>query len=278
MWLGEETTGNATSQGCATSSSDVSVCGLLVVLLGLVEGPGVPPPPQAGHTHEHHDERDQDDDGDDVADDVAAGTLGVVVQLGALDAAVSRAVVVRATQVLVADSLLAVQVASAALASVAVVDHALLAIRENQARPRALPLRALLRRCRVLGGGWGARDAASPRSVVGGATHVWRASHLRALHLAHGTVAALAVVRGPGCPISIDLPISPAGWRSPQGGGGCGADGAAVVLEEQGLQAGKGRAGLAEAALLARATQAAQAGLGTPRLPVLVATRTWQLV
>lgn len=110
------------------SSSDVSVGGLLVVLLRLVEGPGVPPPPEAGHTHQHHDERDQDNDGDDVANNVAAGALGVVVQLCALDAAVSRAVVVRSAQVLVADGLLAVQVAPAALAPVAVVDHALLPV------------------------------------------------------------------------------------------------------------------------------------------------------
>lgn len=179
MWSREENDRKChAATGSLPSCSDVSVRSLLVVLLGLVEGPGVPPPPEAGHTHEHHDERHQDHDGDDVANDVAAGAFGVVVQLGALDAAVARAVVVRSAQVLVADGLLAVQMSPTALAPVAVVDHALLAVREHQARPRALPLRALLRRRCILGGGRGAGDAASPRSVVGGATHVWRAAHL----------------------------------------------------------------------------------------------------
>lgn len=280
MWSREENDRkcHAATGGLPSSCSDVSVCSFLVVLLGLVEGPGVPPPPEAGPTHEHHDERYQDHDGDDVADDIAARAFGVVVQFGALDAAVARAVVVRSAQVLVADGLLAVQVSPAALAPVAVVDHALLTVRQHQARPRALPLRVLLRRRRILGGGWGTGDAAFPRSVVGGATHVWRAAHLRALHLAHGAVAALAVVGGPRCPVGVNLPVSPAGWRSPQGSGGCGADGAAVVLEEEGLKAGEGRAGLPEATLLARTAQAAQAGLRSPCLPVLVAARAWELV
>lgn len=51
-----------------------------------------------------------------------------------------------------------------------------------------------------------------------------------------------------------------------------------MILEKQWLQARQGRAGFTEAALLAGATQAAQAGLRTPRLAVLVTARTRQLV
>lgn len=122
--------------------SYVAVCGLLVIMwLGLVEGPGVLPPPQACHAHEHHDDGDQDDDGYHVADHVATGAFDVMVQFSTLYTAVPRAVIVSPAQVLVAYGLLAVQVATTALAAVAVVDDALLPVGQHQAATRALPLR-----------------------------------------------------------------------------------------------------------------------------------------
>lgn len=122
--------------------SYVAVCGLLVIMwLGLVEGPGVLPPPQACHAHEHHDDGDQDDDGYHVADHVATGAFDVMVQFSTLYTAVPRAVIVSPAQVLVAYGLLAVQVPTTALAAVAVVDDALLPVGQHQAATRALPLR-----------------------------------------------------------------------------------------------------------------------------------------
>lgn len=123
------------------SFSDVAVRGLLVVRwLGLVERPGVLPPPQASHAHENHDDGDQDHDGNHVADHVAAGALDVVVKFSALHTAVARTVVVGSAQVLVADGLLAVQVSTTALTAVAIVDDTLLSVSEHQATSRALPL------------------------------------------------------------------------------------------------------------------------------------------
>lgn len=121
--------------------SDVAVSSLLVVCwLGLVERPGVLPPPQASHTHESQDDGHQDHDSNHVADHVAAGALDVMVQFSALHATVARAVVVGSAQVLVADGFLAVQVSATTLATVAIVDDALLPVSEHQATSRALPL------------------------------------------------------------------------------------------------------------------------------------------
>lgn len=90
-------------------------------------------------------------------------------------------------------------------------------------------------------------------------------------------MATLTVVRRPRCSIRIHLPVCSADWRC-LGGCSCRANRAAVVLKEQWLQAREWRAGLPEAAFLSRTTQAAQAGLWTPRLAILVPARTGKLV
>lgn len=126
------TTGTAkgvSSLDATSLVSDIAICSLLIVLLfGLVEWPGVSPLPETSHTHEHKNYGDQDHDCNDVANDITARALDVVVQLSTLHTAVARAVIVSPAQVLMANSLLAVQVATTALAAVAVVDDTLLTI------------------------------------------------------------------------------------------------------------------------------------------------------
>lgn len=115
------------SLGTTSSISDIAICSLLIVLLlGLVERPGVSSPPET--SHEHRNDHDQGHDCNDVADNVTARAFDVVVKLSTLHTAVSRAVVVSPAQVLMANSLLAVQVATTALATVAIVDDTLLTI------------------------------------------------------------------------------------------------------------------------------------------------------